>query len=37
MSPLERSSPMSASVTAIPLARFGIGEVVRHRLLDFAA
>ncbi len=26
---------MSASVTAIPLARFGIGEVVRHRLLDF--
>jgi len=26
---------MSANPSAIPLARFAIGEVVRHRLLDF--
>ena len=32
----ERFHPMSASHLAmIPLARFAIGEVVRHRLLDF--
>jgi heat shock protein HspQ len=36
MSPPERLSDMSpvASIS-MPLARFGIGEVVRHRLLDF--
>ena len=28
----ERSSPMNRN---IPLARFGIGEVVRHRIFDF--
>jgi heat shock protein HspQ len=26
---------MSANPSSIPLARFAIGEVVRHRLLDF--
>jgi len=31
----ERSSLMHASESAIPQARFGIGDVVRHRLLDF--
>ena len=35
MSPSERSSLMIRSETPIPEARFGIGEVVRHRLLDF--
>jgi heat shock protein HspQ len=35
MSPSERSTIMPARITAIPLARFGIGDVVRHRLLDF--
>jgi heat shock protein HspQ len=35
MSPSERFSGMSATPPAIPLARFAIGEVVRHRLLDF--
>jgi heat shock protein HspQ len=35
MSPSERLTGMSANPTAIPLARFTIGEVVRHRLLDF--
>jgi heat shock protein HspQ len=36
MSPIERSSPMTGQPSVpIPVARFGIGEVVRHRLLDF--
>src|SRR5215210_7642298 len=40
MSPSERSSrmpiiPPSAKPISMPLARFTIGEVVRHRLLDF--
>ena len=36
MSPIERYPAMSpARPTPIPLARFAIGEVVRHRLLDF--
>jgi heat shock protein HspQ len=35
MSPSERFSGMAANPPAIPLARFAIGEVVRHRLLDF--
>jgi heat shock protein HspQ len=30
--PFERSSSMAPN---IPLARFGIGEVVRHKLFDF--
>src|SRR6476660_6055194 len=32
--PLKRSGPMARKID-IPLARFGIGEVVRHRLFDF--
>jgi heat shock protein HspQ len=32
--PFERSSPMGRTVT-IPEARFGIGEVVRHKIFDF--
>ena len=32
--PFERSGPV-AQVIDIPLARFGIGEVVRHKILDF--
>src|SRR4051795_11609812 len=35
MSPSERLSRMPASPLNMPLARFAIGEVVRHRLLDF--
>jgi heat shock protein HspQ len=37
MSALERSSSMDREPAAPPVtrARFGIGEVVRHRLLDF--
>jgi heat shock protein HspQ len=36
MSPPERLSDMSPVPSiSMPLARFGIGEVVRHRLLDF--
>src|SRR5688500_16125977 len=35
MAPSERFNPMSADLSSIPLARFAIGEVVRHRLLDF--
>jgi heat shock protein HspQ len=35
MSPTDRFTPMSANQPSIPLARFAIGEVVRHRLLDF--
>jgi heat shock protein HspQ len=35
MSPSERFPGMPASRSSIPLARFAIGEVVRHRLLDF--
>ena len=36
MSKAERLSDMSSGyANSIPLARFGIGEVVRHRLLDF--
>ncbi len=34
MTPLSPSSP-SAFAAALPLARFAIGEVVRHRLFDF--
>ena len=34
MSPLERLAPM-AHITPMRSARFGIGEVVRHRLFDF--
>jgi heat shock protein HspQ len=30
----ERSSPMARKID-IPLARFGIGEVVRHKIFDF--
>ena len=32
--PSERSAPVAQKI-AIPLARFAIGDVVRHRLLDF--
>jgi heat shock protein HspQ len=35
MSPTDRFNPMSPNPSSIPLARFAIGEVVRHRLLDF--
>ncbi len=35
MSPTERFSRMAPNSSSIPLARFAIGEVVRHRLLDF--
>jgi heat shock protein HspQ len=36
MSEVERSVAMSAGRSpSMPLARFAIGEVVRHRLLDF--
>src|SRR5215210_2118807 len=35
MSPNDRFSRMTADLPAIPIARFAIGEVVRHRLLDF--
>jgi heat shock protein HspQ len=35
MSSPERFSSMSEVFPSIPLARFAIGEVVRHRLLDF--
>src|SRR3954452_24110314 len=34
MSPFERSTPMTGKID-IPLARFSIGEVVRHKLFDF--
>ena len=34
MSPLERSLPVTAKID-MPLARFAIGDVVRHRLFDF--
>ena len=34
MTPFERSSPMVRKID-MPLARFAIGEVVRHRLFDF--
>jgi len=34
MSPFERSSRMVASFD-MPLARFAIGDVVRHRIFDF--
>src|SRR5882757_310832 len=34
MSPLERSLPVSAKID-MPLARFAIGDVVRHKLFDF--
>ena len=34
MSRFERSAPMTSDLN-IPLARFGIGEVVRHKLFDF--
>src|SRR5436305_13041866 len=32
--PFERSRPMGQKID-MPLARFAIGEVVRHRILDF--
>ena len=32
--PLERSGPMGQKID-MPQARFGIGDVVRHRLFDF--
>src|SRR5687768_10529031 len=35
MSPSERFGRMIPERSSIPLARFAIGEVVRHRLLDF--
>jgi heat shock protein HspQ len=35
MSLTERSDPMDRQAPPITRARFGIGEVVRHRLLDF--
>src|SRR5687768_7343662 len=35
MSPSERFGRMIPKRPSIPLARFAIGEVVRHRLLDF--
>jgi heat shock protein HspQ len=34
MSPFDRLHPMSDPID-MPLARFGIGDVVRHRLFDF--
>ena len=34
MTPVERSRPMTLKIE-MPNARFAIGEVVRHRLLDF--
>lgn len=35
MSPSNRFTGVPANPPSIPLARFAIGEVVRHRLLDF--
>ena len=35
MSPAERFPAMPAIFSSMPQARFAIGEVVRHRLLDF--
>src|SRR4026209_2974191 len=35
MSPNDRFTSMTAGLPAIPIARCAIGEVVRHRLLDF--
>ena len=34
MSAFERSQPMTGTIQ-IPLARFAIGDVVRHRIFDF--
>ena len=34
MSSLERSLPMAAKIE-MPLARFALGDVVRHKILDF--
>ena len=34
MSPFERSSPMARKID-MPLARFAIGDVVRHKIFDF--
>jgi heat shock protein HspQ len=34
MSPLERSVPVIAKID-MPLARFAIGDVVRHKMFDF--
>src|SRR5881397_2198278 len=34
MCPVERSYPMARKID-MPLARFGIGEVVRHKIFDF--
>ena len=33
--PFGRSSPLMARAIEIPEARFGIGEVVRHKIFDF--
>ena len=33
--PIGRSSPAMARAIEIPQARFGIGEVVRHKIFDF--
>src|SRR4029078_9877768 len=32
--PFERSGPMGSKID-MPLARFGIGDVVRHKIFDF--
>src|SRR4028119_2145737 len=37
MTRTDRSTPMPGTPLSMPLARFAIGEVVRHRLLDFRA
>ena len=34
MSPFERSTPMARKID-MPLARFAIGDVVRHKIFDF--
>src|SRR5206468_12195681 len=34
MSPFERSAPMARKID-MPLARFAIGDVVRHKIFDF--
>ena len=34
MTSFERSTPMTGKI-AMPLASFGIGDVVRHRIFDF--
>jgi heat shock protein HspQ len=34
MTPSERPTPVTGKI-AMPLASFGIGDVVRHRIFDF--